>query len=58
MITKIQTPSAIHAYRQYPLEGTGVQADPFDWFTVDTVVDTTSTVTVVEEGNYDAVEKY
>ena len=58
MITKITTPSAINAYLQYPLEGTGVQADPFDWFTVDTVVDTTSAVTVVETGNYDSVELY
>lgn len=58
MITKIQTPSAINAYLQYPLEGTGVQADPFDWYTKATVVDTVSTVTVVEEGNYDSIEKY
>ena len=58
MITKIQTPSAIHAYRQYPLEGTGVQTDPFDWYTKATVVDTVSTVTVVEAGDYDSIEKY
>lgn len=58
MITKIQTPSAIHAYRQYPLEGTGVQADPFDWYTKATVIDTVSTVTVVETGDYDSIEKY
>lgn len=58
MITKIQTPSAINAYLQYPLEGTGVQADPFDWYTKATVVDTVSTVTVVEAGDYDSIEKY
>ena len=58
MITKITTPSAVNAYRQFPQAGSGTQADPFDWFTVDTVVDTTSTVTVVEAENYDPVEKY
>lgn len=58
MITKIQTPSAVNAYRQFPLEGTGVQTDPFDWYTKATVVDMVSTVTVVGAGDYDFVELY
>lgn len=58
MITKIQTPSAINAYRQFPQEGTGTQTDPFDWYTVDTVVEAVSTVTVVEADEYDSIEKY
>ena len=58
MITKITTPSAANAYRQFPQAGSGIQTDPFDWYTKATVIATVSTVTVAEAGNYDSIEKY
>jgi hypothetical protein len=58
MILKIKNPTAANAYLQYPQTGTGTQGDPYDWYTVDTVVGANSTVTIVEEGDMAAVEIY